>query len=300
MSWKNCRRMNSTSIRPSTRLPAADVSQYSICPRRASHLTLMVFRCSAGAPTPPRRRARQFRRISMRELTDRHGEHPTWDKDHCALWDEQAMAWMKSGLETGIERRAAICRDLLRREPWDLFITYFGETHSAGHFFYHLSQPHPMPRSVSQRGDWLLEVFQAVDRAVGTIIDAAPPGCAVRALFRSRDGGQQYRLAKPRLPTRITVSLELPRSVWAGAGDLTACRLRLLPAGKRPWPHEVWALKHDRNPSRERCGIVCLWSSSTTPSSVVSGSIAMKYHCVRMTVLSATSRRCGIRRHGQR
>jgi predicted AlkP superfamily phosphohydrolase/phosphomutase len=183
----------------------------------------------------------------LSELTDRHGEHPTWDKDHCALWDEQAMAWMKSGLETGIERRAAICRDLLRREPWDLFITYFGETHSAGHFFYHLSQPHPMPRSVSQRGDWLLEVFQAVDRAIGTIIEAAPPDARF-VLFS--DHGMEANSTD--LPSLVFLPELLYRWSFPGRFGLEPGPDRLpapaAPAGKRPWPHEVWALKHDRNP----------------------------------------------------
>src|SRR5687767_3976532 len=115
----------------------------------------------------------------LADLTARHGAHPTYDRDHCALWDGKAMRWMKEGLLTGISRRANICCELIRQERWDLFITFFGETHSAGHFFYHLSQPHPLPRQSDQQGDWVLEIFQAVDRALQQILAAAPPGARV-------------------------------------------------------------------------------------------------------------------------
>jgi hypothetical protein len=114
------------------------------------------------------------------ELTARYGEHPTYNKDECALWDARAMNWLKDGLETGILRRTAICRDLLQREPWDLFVTYFGETHTAGHYFWHLSQAdHPLHHAYGHMGDWLLEVFVATDRAIGDILAAAPPGASI-------------------------------------------------------------------------------------------------------------------------
>ena len=86
-----------------------------------------------------------------------------------------AVAWLEKALLTGIKRRSAICRDLLSREPWDLFFTVFGETHSAGHYFWHLSQDHPLGRGKRAAGDDpLLRVFQAVDRAIGEIMTLRP------------------------------------------------------------------------------------------------------------------------------
>ena len=79
------------------------------------------------------------------ELTRPRG-HPAFDRDHASYWNPLAVAWLEHALRKGSARRAAICRDLLRRERWDLVFTVFGETHSAGHFFWHLSQDHPLRR----------------------------------------------------------------------------------------------------------------------------------------------------------
>lgn len=184
------------------------------------------------------------------ELTARHGEHPTWDKDHCALWDDRAMAAMRDGLVTGIARRAEICRDLLHRERWNLFITYFGETHSAGHFFYHLSQPdHPLHAQSAAKGDWLLEVFQAVDRAIGAIVDAAPADARV-VLFS--DHGMEPNSTD--LPSLVFLpellyrwSFDGKKGLDAGADGATLPPVAM-PRGTRSWTDEVWARKYDPNP----------------------------------------------------
>ena len=109
------------------------------------------------------------------ELVRRHGRHPAFDRDHASYWNPIAVAWLERALRTGIARRTAIGLDLLRRERWDLFFTVFGETHSAGHFFWHLSQDHPLHRwKRAATGDPMLRVFRAVDRAVGEILAARP------------------------------------------------------------------------------------------------------------------------------
>jgi predicted AlkP superfamily phosphohydrolase/phosphomutase len=195
------------------------------------------------------------------ELAARHGEHPTFERDHVTLWDDAAMKWLKQGLEAGIARRAAICRELLQREPWDLFITYFGETHSAGHFFWHLSQPdHPLHGAARWPGDPLLEVFQAVDRGIGEIVAAAHPGTRF-VLFS--DHGMEANSTD--LPSLVFLPELLYR--WSVPGRLG---LEALPvSGRIPppvtgragrsWTDEVWARKHDRNPltraMRRRMGV---------------------------------------------
>jgi predicted AlkP superfamily phosphohydrolase/phosphomutase len=109
------------------------------------------------------------------ELVRAHGRHPAFDRDHASHWNPVAVAWLNRALLRGIARRGAICRDLLRRERWDLFFTVFGETHSAGHFFWHLSQDHPLGRRrLAADTDPLLQVFQAVDREIGAILAACP------------------------------------------------------------------------------------------------------------------------------
>jgi predicted AlkP superfamily phosphohydrolase/phosphomutase len=126
--------------------------------------------------------ARSARTISCSEppellpqLNRIHGRHPAFDRDHASHWNPVAAAWLERALLRGIARRGAICRDLLGRESWDLFFTVFGETHSAGHFFWHLGQDHPLRRRKRvAAADPLLRVFRAVDREIGAILAACP------------------------------------------------------------------------------------------------------------------------------
>ncbi len=186
----------------------------------------------------------------VEDLAARHGEHPTYEKDHVTLWDEAAMKRLKTGLETGIARRAAICGELLQRERWDLFITYFGETHSAGHFFWHLSQKdHPLQASCHWPGDPLLEVFQAVDRALSVIVAAAPTDARI-VLFS--DHGMEANSTD--LPSLVFLPELLYRWSFPGRVGLEAqpgsapVASPVIPRPGRSWTDEVWARKHDSNP----------------------------------------------------
>ncbi len=183
------------------------------------------------------------------ELIGRYGEHPTCDSDECALWDRPAMESMKQGLKTGIARRVQICRELLRRERWDLFLTYFGETHTGGNYFWHLSQPdHPLHRAEAQTGDWMLEIFAAVDDAIGELV-ASAPGTSV-VLFSSH--GMESNSTD--LPSFVFLpellyrwSLPGHKAFEAGAAGRPVPP-PIVPRAGRSWTDEVWARKHDPNP----------------------------------------------------
>jgi predicted AlkP superfamily phosphohydrolase/phosphomutase len=201
-----------------------------------------------GAHSPRTARTSQPAGL-LQDLTARHGEHPTYEKDHVVLWDVAAMRGLHRGLLTGIRRRAQICRELLSQDRWDLFITYFGETHSAGHFFWHLSQPdHPLRGVYEWDGDPLLQVFQAVDRAIATILESAPADATV-VLFS--DHGMEANSTD--LPSLVFLPELLYR--WSAPGRLGLERLHagappqpVAPRTGRSWTDEVWARKFDRNP----------------------------------------------------
>jgi predicted AlkP superfamily phosphohydrolase/phosphomutase len=184
----------------------------------------------------------------LEDLTARFGTHPTFENDHVVLWDAPAMQSLKRGLETGISRRAAICCELLQREPWDLFLTYFGETHSAGHAFWHLSQTdHPLSAVDKWATDPLLDIFQAVDRAIASIIEAAPDRARI-VIFS--DHGMEANSTD--LPSLVFLPELMYRWSLPGALGLDAGKRKIAPPAMprhgRSWTDEVWARKHDRNP----------------------------------------------------
>ncbi|NET06149.1 MAG: nucleotide pyrophosphatase [Symploca sp. SIO2B6] len=189
----------------------------------------------------------------LSDLISKHGEHPALHKDHGDWWDLDYLQHLKQALETGIEQRSAICRDFLRQEQWDLFLTIFGETHSAGHDFWFLSQPeHPLYHHHKLNGfssDPMLEVFESVDRAVGEIIAEAPKNAYV-IVFAVHGSGSNT--------TDVTSMLFLPeflyRFSFPGKSMLPIGKLGVPPLAPivtpktMNWQAEVWRQIYHPNP----------------------------------------------------
>jgi len=72
--------------------------------------------------------------------------------------------------------KCAIAEDLLAREPWDLFMIGFGESHCVGHQCWHVHDPsHPRhdPELARRIGDPVRDVYIALDSAVGRLLEYA-------------------------------------------------------------------------------------------------------------------------------
>jgi predicted AlkP superfamily phosphohydrolase/phosphomutase len=113
------------------------------------------------------------------EILQKYGEHPAdtiSHNDRSDWYNPASVAKLKRELEVGLERRTAITKDLMTRDNWDLFLTDIGEAHTAQHYFWHLSQDdHPLYNKLAVKGeDPLLEYFEAIDKSVAEMIDAAP------------------------------------------------------------------------------------------------------------------------------
>jgi predicted AlkP superfamily phosphohydrolase/phosphomutase len=131
---------------------------------------------SWGAHSPLAPRASRPAEL-LPDIERRFGTHPALLHDQATLWRPREQARLERQLTAGIDRRASICAYLMERQPWHLFLTAFGETHSAGHYQWHFSQPnHPLSgRCRSGDGDPLLRVYQRIDLAIGRIRAGAPP-----------------------------------------------------------------------------------------------------------------------------
>ena len=114
----------------------------------------------------------------LNEINQEFGEHPALHKDHGDWWNKDYLHFLHDATLTGIKRRTQIILDWIKKDEWDLLLTIYGETHSAGHDFWHLSDPssplHEFEKEAGFDCDPLLEVFQGVDKAVGDIAAAAP------------------------------------------------------------------------------------------------------------------------------
>lgn len=191
----------------------------------------------------------------FQEIIDTHGEHPGLHKDYAVCLDLKSTLKVEEMLLTGLDRREEICKDILSREQWDLFVTVFGETHGGGHNFWHLSQPdHPYYELLRSRIDHdpLLAVYKRIDRALGNILDTLSDDTTV-VIFSSHGMGP----GRIDLPTIAFLPEFLYRMNFPGktalGGDKPAGS-PLAPVADRMqmnyWERDLWITRHDDNPVR--------------------------------------------------
>jgi predicted AlkP superfamily phosphohydrolase/phosphomutase len=80
---------------------------------------------------------------------------------------------LRDQLLARIAQKTAIAEELLAREPWDLFMTAFGDSHCVGHQCWHLHDPgHPRhdPALVAALGDPVRDVYRALDAGLGRLL----------------------------------------------------------------------------------------------------------------------------------
>lgn len=83
------------------------------------------------------------------------------------IYNRQSLLFLRDQLCKGAKLRSKIVHDLLKRHRPDLAICTYSEGHTAGHMFWHSSQPHPLRKPGSH--DLLLDVLQEIDRGIGDI-----------------------------------------------------------------------------------------------------------------------------------
>ena len=187
------------------------------------------------------------------ELVQKHGAHPGLRNDHASCISMAEMERLENILETGIQRRSAICQDLLQREPWNLFLTVFGETHAAGHFLWHLSQPnHPLYQVIGQKSDdKMLNVFKSVDKAVGEILSKAPEDAYL--LVFSAHGMDTNVMDVPSMTflAEFLYRFSFPGKTGLADGKIgSPLGAPITSMKKDSWLWHVWSTKTDNNPIR--------------------------------------------------
>jgi len=141
-----------------------------------------------------------------------HGRHPVIpDCDRVGRTPGDFRRFVAS-LVRGVEMKGRLTVDLMAREPWDLLVQVFTETHCCGHQCWHLHDPgHPnYDASVLGGSDPLLEVYQAADKALGDVLAAAgdPPVLVILSHGMSHCIGVHRLL--PEILSRLGLSVPLP------------------------------------------------------------------------------------------
>ncbi len=184
------------------------------------------------------------------DLVAQYGEHPAVQLQYVGLnwWNTTFLKVLHTAALEGIARRSRICRDLLKRDHWDLFLTVFPDIHYGSHHFEHLSrQDHPLWTNDSPfREDPLASIYSAVDTAIEEIIAEAGPEDRI-VVFSLHGHGPNHS----DLPTLVFLPELLYRMSFPGR--------RLFPRGtpgtpcppvhtsleRSGWPNDLWARRVD-------------------------------------------------------
>jgi predicted AlkP superfamily phosphohydrolase/phosphomutase len=167
------------------------------------------------------------------EVVTRYGRYPRWVDD-----DRLSRSMLKERrqlrtLERLARVRTRLLRDILRERPWDFCLASYSETHYGGHAFHRYLRPGTWgydERRAARLGDSLAEIYRAVDRGIGELLDLISDDTNVVVFsgqgFRPAPSGRQLlpqvltalgyqvRRAASRTPRALTtVRAAVPRSV---------------------------------------------------------------------------------------
>ena len=181
-----------------------------------------------------------------------HGEHPAFLKDFAECRNLHALTRLQKAMSVGIRRKADICASLINEQSWDFLLTIFGETHTAGHYMWHLSQPdHPL-YCMAEAGaeDLMLKTFIEVDRAIGQILEASPQPANV-VIFAAHGMGANVM----DVPSMVFLPELMHRYSFSGKAAIAPANTNdpLPPVEiafdqKRGWLGEIWNQRAPLNP----------------------------------------------------
>jgi len=109
-----------------------------------------------------------------RDVLARFGRHPLRISCDSYQRTPHDFCSFKNKLINGVQRKAELTIHYLERGDWNFFAQVFSESHCVGHQCWHLHDPrHPNhdPQVAHDTGDPILEVYKAIDSAIGKIIE---------------------------------------------------------------------------------------------------------------------------------
>lgn len=218
-----------------------------------------------GAHAPMVHRQSQPQEL-VDELIERYGDHPADalnHRDRSDWYNTESVKQLVKDMVLGLERRTALTCDLIRREPWNLFLTAIGEAHTAQHYFWHLSQKdHPLHKITAKFDeDPLLEFFEATDEALGKMIDAAPENAHI-IVFSAHGMGQNSTdlLSMVMLP-EFLYRFSFPGKSILKSGKFHASMPPVYPPNNQEnWYQQILKFKQDPASVRFRKSLIKLFN----------------------------------------
>jgi predicted AlkP superfamily phosphohydrolase/phosphomutase len=134
--------------------------------------------CAWGSEYPAWPRS-SWPKALMKEVVAKYGGHPLVNEYRLSIAPEteQEYALFYSKLTTGLDRKGAICMDLLAREPWDLAVIAFPEVHWGMHLLWQtFDRDHPAysPDIRLPFDNVFLDLYRKLDAWIGRFMEVMP------------------------------------------------------------------------------------------------------------------------------
>jgi predicted AlkP superfamily phosphohydrolase/phosphomutase len=183
------------------------------------------------------------------EITAKYGKNEILYNDYGVFWKPKYLRWLEETSIKCARTRTQVCLDLLDREPWDLFLAVYGETHGASHDLWFTSDPtHPLHSYWESPRDPLLNVFKVVDQGIGEI--AARVGPDVNLVCFSAHGMQPNNtdLFNFILLPELMYRFNFPGRIGFAPGDASQPPPPPFRKGKHwYWFGDIWRRRHIRS-----------------------------------------------------
>jgi predicted AlkP superfamily phosphohydrolase/phosphomutase len=161
-----------------------------------------------------------------RELRRRFGKHPM-GHDTPVPRSRRYAELVPRRLSHGARTKGRVARWLMESQDWSLFLVVFGETHRGGHQLW----PRPGYAAFAAGEGALLEVYRAVDEAVGHVLEAVDETRTTVVVFslhgmeRNRSQGHFVRPLVDRINTTIGGGATPQQSAPSRGGLIRMLRL---------------------------------------------------------------------------
>jgi predicted AlkP superfamily phosphohydrolase/phosphomutase len=162
------------------------------------------------------------------DMHKRFGPYPAENHSQVGMVPPPDPYGFHQRLMSGVAKKTQVVKWLMEREEWDFFLVVFGESHPAGHYFWHYHDPsyiaHPRDGAgVLQSA--LRDIYVVLDKAIGDILQGVDDNTTVflvsgdgmgpnysgshilndllirMGLFNNRQGGDQHAVNGQSQPT---------------------------------------------------------------------------------------------------
>jgi predicted AlkP superfamily phosphohydrolase/phosphomutase len=108
-----------------------------------------------------------------KEIQRKFGPYPAENHSKLGMTPPPDPAGFHGRLMAAVAKKAQVVKWLIKQQEWDLFLVVFGESHPAGHYFWHYHDDAYAAHTKAKPGiSALRDIYVALDKAIGDILES--------------------------------------------------------------------------------------------------------------------------------